>query len=64
MIEVMWLSSETYRLMRMMYDEKEFWEVLEAMKDSDGWLIVPFNRMPVLESTKIDSIRAYNYRIN
>jgi hypothetical protein len=60
----MWLSSETYRLMRMMYDEKEFWEVLEAMKDSDGWLIVPFNRMPVLESTSADTIRAYNYRLN
>ena len=64
MFEMFFLSEETYRLMRMMYDEEEFWAIMEDMKDSDGWLIVPFNKMPVLEEINIDTIRAYNYRLN
>ena len=62
--EIMFLSHETLRLMRLMYDEAEFWEVLEHMKDSDGWLIIPFKDVPVLEEIKSDTIKAYNFRLN
>ena len=61
---MMFLSHETYRLMRLMYDEQEFLEVMEYMKDSDGWLIVPFNKVPVLDQIRFDTIRAHNYRLN
>ena len=64
MFEMFFLSEETYRLMRMMYDEEEFWQVMDDMKDSDGWLIIPFNKVPVLEEINIDVIQAYNYRLN
>jgi len=48
MNDTLWLSPESYRLMKLMYSDEGFWEVANAMKDSDGWLIVPFKDPPVL----------------
>ena len=43
------LCPETLRLMRLMYNQEEFEAVCKDMEDSDGWLIIPFNKYPVLE---------------
>jgi len=64
MFEMFFLSEETHRLMRLLYNEKEFWEVMDYVKNSDGWLIIPFSKMPVLEPVRSNTIQAYNYRLN
>ena len=48
MNDMVLMCPDTLRFMRMMYNDAEFWEVVRALRDSDGWLIVPFKDPPIL----------------
>lgn len=43
------VHEDTMRLMVRMYDQHELPLVLKDLEDSDGWLIIPFNKCPILE---------------
>jgi len=64
MIHLFFLSPETHRLLKLMYDDEEYWEVLDSLKDSDGWLIISFNERPVLDPVNAYNVVAYNWRLN
>jgi hypothetical protein len=63
-METLWIHVDAMRMLKMMYDPEELAYVLMDLKNSDGWLIIPFNKHPVLTPTDKYIVRAYNYRLN
>ena len=48
MNDFMLIHEDALRLMRRMFDDEEFWAVVQDLQNSDGWLIIPFKDPPVL----------------
>jgi len=63
-MDTLWVHVDTLRLLKTMYNPQELTTVLMDLKNSDGWLIVPFSENPLLEKINYYVIQAYNWRLN
>ena len=61
-MDTMYVSSETLRLLKIMYDPEELAIVLMEMRNSDGWLSISFTECPVL--CPMDIYVTQNWRLN
>ena len=59
-----WVHVDTMRLLEKMYHPWEIGRVIEDLRNSDGWLIISFRKIPVLDYIETNTVQRYNWRLN